>query len=92
MKVIFLCSFWLGANNFLVYSESEFCSNDTDIIDHILYDTTVNYNRHKIPADPVVVRIELWIQEVTSVTEMTQDFEIGMPWRGLPSTHPNWIS
>lgn len=54
------------------------CSNDTDIIDHILYDTTVHYNRHKIPADPVIVRIELWIQEVTSVSEMTQDFEIGI--------------
>lgn len=53
------------------------CANDTDIIDHILYDTTVNYNRHKIPADPVTVRIEMWIQEVTSVSEMTQDFEIG---------------
>jgi len=70
----------------------DYCANDTDVIgegivvepmkllnilDHILYDTTVHYNRHKIPADPVTVRIELWIQEVTSVSELTQDFEIG---------------
>lgn len=55
----------------------DYCANETDIIDHILYDTTVHYNRHKTPADPVTVRIELWIQEVTSVSEMTQDFEIG---------------
>lgn len=60
-----------------VFEKKDNCSNDTDIIDHLLYDTTVHYNRHKIPSDPVVVRIELWIQEVTSVSEMTQDFEIG---------------
>ncbi|KAI1723620.1 neurotransmitter-gated ion-channel ligand binding domain-containing protein [Ditylenchus destructor] len=57
---------------------SSHCANDTDIIDHILYDTTVHYNRHKIPADPVTVRIEMWIQEVTSLSEMTQDFEIDL--------------
>lgn len=56
---------------------SEHCANDSDIIDHIIYDTTLHYNRHKIPSDPVTVRAELWIQEVTSVSEMTQDFEIG---------------
>lgn len=37
----------------------DFCANETDIIDHLLYDTTVNYNRHKPPSDPVVVNIEL---------------------------------
>ncbi|KAI6177735.1 hypothetical protein M3Y97_00940400 [Aphelenchoides bicaudatus] len=56
----------------------DYCANETDIIDHILYDTTVHYNRHKTPSDPVTVRIELWIQEVTSVSEMTQDFEIDL--------------
>nr|CAD2146873.1 unnamed protein product [Meloidogyne enterolobii] len=56
----------------------DYCANDTDVIDHILYDTTVHYNRHKIPSDPVTVRIELWIQEVTSVSELTQDFEIDL--------------
>ncbi|CAD5223226.1 unnamed protein product [Bursaphelenchus xylophilus] len=56
----------------------DYCANETDIIDHILYDTTVHYNRHKTPNDPVEVRIELWVQEVTSVSEMTQDFEIDL--------------
>ena len=30
----------------------DYCANDTEVIDHILYDTTVHYNRHKIPASP----------------------------------------
>jgi hypothetical protein len=75
---------WSFLYLFLFWSISEavdlnrdYCANETDIIDHILYDTTVHYNRHKTPTDPVTVRIELWIQEVTSVSEMTQDFEIG---------------
>jgi hypothetical protein len=36
----------------------DYCANETDIIDHILYDTTVHYNRHKTPTDIVTVRIE----------------------------------
>ncbi|TMS36261.1 hypothetical protein L596_003470 [Steinernema carpocapsae] len=56
----------------------EYCSNDTDIIDHLLYDTALNYNRHQLPSNPVEVRIELWVQEVTSVSELTQDFEIDL--------------
>lgn len=56
---------------------TDFCANDTDIIDHILFETSMNYNRHRLPANPVQLKVELWIQEVTSVSEMTQDFEIG---------------
>lgn len=62
---------------FVAGEETRYCANDTDIIDHILFETSMNYNRHKLPANPVVVRIELWVQEVTSVSEMTQSFEIG---------------
>uniref|UniRef100_A0A7E4VSQ8 Neur_chan_LBD domain-containing protein n=1 Tax=Panagrellus redivivus TaxID=6233 RepID=A0A7E4VSQ8_PANRE len=54
------------------------CANDTEIIDHILFETSMHYNRHQLPSSPVLVRIELWIQEVTSVSEMTQDFEIDL--------------
>lgn len=46
-------------------------------MDHLLTETALRYNRHKLPSRPVVVRIEMWIQEVTSVSELTQDFEIG---------------
>ncbi|VDM97971.1 unnamed protein product [Thelazia callipaeda] len=54
------------------------CSNDTDVIDHLLSEASVRYNRHKLPSRPVLVRIEMWIQEVTSVSELTQDFEIDL--------------
>jgi hypothetical protein len=77
---MFLLSFLLFILFIFVQSidhSRDYCANETDIIDHIMYDTTVHYNRHKTPGDPVTVRIELWIQEVTSVSEMTQDFEIG---------------
>uniref|UniRef100_A0A1I7XN44 Neur_chan_LBD domain-containing protein n=1 Tax=Heterorhabditis bacteriophora TaxID=37862 RepID=A0A1I7XN44_HETBA len=52
------------------------CANDTEIIDHLLFDTALHYNKHKLPSNPVNVRIEMWVQEVTSVSEQTQDFEI----------------
>lgn len=65
----------------LVHSEAQYlqyrCANDTEIIDHLLIDTAPFYNKHKLPTTPVNVRIEMWVQEVTSVSEMTQDFEIG---------------
>ncbi|CAI4225552.1 unnamed protein product [Auanema sp. JU1783] len=54
------------------------CANDTEIIDHLLFDTAQHYNKHKLPSSPVHVRIEMWVQEVTSVSELTQDFEIDL--------------
>ncbi|VDN58734.1 unnamed protein product [Dracunculus medinensis] len=56
----------------------KFCSNDSDVTNYLLKETKLNYNRHILPNRPVVVRIELWIQEVTSVSELTQDFEIDL--------------
>jgi hypothetical protein len=50
------------------------CANDTDIFSQILTDT---YNKHYIPTHPVNVRVDMWVQEVTAVSELTQDFEIG---------------
>ncbi|EJW72163.1 hypothetical protein WUBG_16932, partial [Wuchereria bancrofti] len=54
----------------------EHCSNDTDVMDHLLTEAALRHNRHKLPSRPVIVRIEMWIQEVTYVSELTQDFEI----------------
>lgn len=54
------------------------CGKDTFIMDYLLNKTASGYNRQILPAYPVQVRIELWIQEVTSVSEVTQDFEIGI--------------
>lgn len=59
------------------HSSPRACANDTEIIDHLLLDTALHYNKHKLPSNPVDVRIEMWVQEVTSVSELTQDFEIG---------------
>lgn len=40
--------------------------------------------QHYIPAHPVRVRVDMWVQEVTSVSELTQDFEIGqLEWIAL---------
>ncbi|KHN82453.1 Ligand-gated ion channel 50 [Toxocara canis] len=47
-------------------------------MDHLLMETALRYNRHKLPSQPVTVRIEMWVQEVTSVSELTQDFEIDL--------------
>ncbi|CAA90065.2 Ligand-gated ion channel 50 [Caenorhabditis elegans] len=54
------------------------CANDTEIIDHLLIDRALYYNKHKLPSPQVDVRIEMWVQEVTSVSELTQDFEIDL--------------
>ncbi|CAO4372918.1 unnamed protein product [Caenorhabditis nigoni] len=50
------------------------CANDTEII--IVKD---RYNKHYIPSHPTQVRVDMWVQEVTSVSELTQDFEIEDP-------------
>ncbi|VBB31661.1 unnamed protein product [Acanthocheilonema viteae] len=56
----------------------EHCSNDTDVMDHLLTEASHRHNRLKLPSRPVIVRIEMWIQEVTYVSELTQDFEIDL--------------
>lgn len=48
------------------------CMNDTDLIDALHFDTS--YNKHRLPTLPVIVSMEMWIQEITSVNEATQDF------------------
>lgn len=50
------------------------CANDTEVIDNLLKDS---YNKHYMPAYPVRVRVDMWVQDVTAVSELTQDFEIG---------------
>ncbi|MCP9266218.1 Ligand-gated ion channel 50 [Dirofilaria immitis] len=37
-----------------------------------------SYNKHYLPAHPVYVRVDMWVQEVTAVSELTQDFEIDL--------------
>uniref|UniRef100_A0A7E4VP77 Neur_chan_LBD domain-containing protein n=1 Tax=Panagrellus redivivus TaxID=6233 RepID=A0A7E4VP77_PANRE len=54
---------------------SPHCANDTEIIDNLLKET---YNKHYLPSYPVRVRVDMWVQEVTAVSELTQDFEIDL--------------
>uniref|UniRef100_A0A914W1Z9 Uncharacterized protein n=1 Tax=Plectus sambesii TaxID=2011161 RepID=A0A914W1Z9_9BILA len=54
------------------------CANDTEIIANLVLNPDSGYNKHKIPAHPVDVRVEMWVQEVTTVSELTQDFEIDL--------------
>lgn len=51
-----------------------FTSASFQVIDNLLKES---YNKHYIPAYPVRVRVDMWVQEVTAVSELTQDFEIG---------------
>ncbi|VDK87238.1 unnamed protein product [Onchocerca ochengi] len=51
------------------------CADDTKIIGNLLKES---YNKHYLPAHPVYVRVDMWVQEVTAVSELTQDFEIDL--------------
>lgn len=54
------------------------CTNDTDIIDTLIFKPEIGYNKHKVPGNGgVKVFVEIWVQEVTTVSEITQDFELG---------------
>ncbi|VDM80894.1 unnamed protein product [Strongylus vulgaris] len=51
------------------------CTRDTDIIDQLLNGT--GYNKFRIPQnDGMTVTVEIWIQAITSVDEMTNDFDM----------------
>ncbi|VDM79599.1 unnamed protein product [Strongylus vulgaris] len=54
---------------------NENCANDTTIINALLKES---YNKHYIPSHPTHVRVDMWVQEVTAVSELTQDFEIDL--------------
>ncbi|MCP9259620.1 Protein CBR-LGC-46 [Dirofilaria immitis] len=48
------------------------CANDSFILETILK----KYNRHKIPGDSVVVQVEVWVQEITTISDITSDFQL----------------
>uniref|UniRef100_A0A914UXS1 Uncharacterized protein n=1 Tax=Plectus sambesii TaxID=2011161 RepID=A0A914UXS1_9BILA len=53
----------------------ENCTNDTAVIDKLLNGT--GYNKHRVPGGSgVQVNVEFWIQEITSISEITNDFEM----------------
>nr|AHM25234.1 acetylcholine-gated chloride channel ACC-2 [Haemonchus contortus] len=51
------------------------CTRDTDVIDRLLNGT--GYNKFRIPQDEgMTVYVEIWIQAITSIDELTNDFEM----------------
>lgn len=48
------------------------CAKDLDIINKIL----TPYNPNKIPGDSVEVEVEVWVQEVTTISDITSDFNL----------------
>jgi len=52
---------------------SQSCVSEKLIIDTIFS----NYTKHKLPtADGVKIDVDIWVQEITSVSEISSDFEI----------------
>ncbi|PIO65186.1 Neurotransmitter-gated ion-channel transmembrane region, partial [Teladorsagia circumcincta] len=61
------------------------CTRDTDIIDQLLNGT--GYNKFRIPQDEgMTVYVEIWIQAITSIDELTNDFEMDI------YITENWVS
>ncbi|VDO58010.1 unnamed protein product, partial [Haemonchus placei] len=48
------------------------CANDSYILSAIMH----NYNRHKIPGGQVEVKVEVWVQEITTISDITSDFQL----------------
>uniref|UniRef100_A0AC34Q0E5 Uncharacterized protein n=1 Tax=Panagrolaimus sp. JU765 TaxID=591449 RepID=A0AC34Q0E5_9BILA len=67
------------------------CSNDSYILETILR----KYNRHKIPGvGAVQVWIEVWVQEITTISDITSDFQLDIyiseMWRD-PALDYSWM-
>jgi cation transporter family protein len=52
--------------------KTQHCSNDSYILETILH----KYNRHKIPGGAVNVEVEVWVQEITTISDITSDFQL----------------
>uniref|UniRef100_A0A9J2PV68 Neurotransmitter-gated ion-channel ligand-binding domain-containing protein n=1 Tax=Ascaris lumbricoides TaxID=6252 RepID=A0A9J2PV68_ASCLU len=55
-----------------IRSRSRSCANDSYILETILK----KYNRHKIPGGSVNVQVEVWVQEITTISDITSDFQL----------------
>ncbi|CAD5214386.1 unnamed protein product [Bursaphelenchus okinawaensis] len=55
-----------------VQSRSDHCANDSFILETILH----KYNPHKIPGGKVAVTVEVWVQEITTISDITSDFQL----------------
>uniref|UniRef100_A0A914VR67 Ligand-gated ion channel 50 n=1 Tax=Plectus sambesii TaxID=2011161 RepID=A0A914VR67_9BILA len=48
------------------------CANDSLILSTIM----APYNRHKVPGGGVQVEVEVWVQEITTISDITSDFQL----------------
>lgn len=51
------------------------CANDSEIISKILGPQS-QYNPNKIPGNSVSVEVEVWVQEITTISDITSDFQL----------------
>ncbi|KRX68159.1 Ligand-gated ion channel 50 [Trichinella nativa] len=50
------------------------CTKDSEIIERLLS----TYNRNKVPGGMASVKLEVWVQEITSISDITSDFNIDL--------------
>ncbi|CAI4222225.1 unnamed protein product [Auanema sp. JU1783] len=53
-------------------ADDHICANDSYILQKIM----AGYNRHKIPGGRVDVQVEVWVQEITTISDITSDFQL----------------
>lgn len=49
------------------------CANDSHLLNMIMD----GYNKNKIPGGQVSVQVEVWVQEITTISDITSDFQVG---------------
>uniref|UniRef100_A0A5S6QHG3 Neurotransmitter-gated ion-channel ligand-binding domain-containing protein n=1 Tax=Trichuris muris TaxID=70415 RepID=A0A5S6QHG3_TRIMR len=55
------------------------CAHDIDVVNQLVDFDKSGYNKHKLPKpDGMKVRVDTWIQAITSISESTQDFEVDL--------------
>lgn len=48
------------------------CTNDSFIVPELLR----THNRRKVPGNPVVVTVEIWVQDISRILEVSSEFEL----------------
>ncbi|KRZ70289.1 Ligand-gated ion channel 50, partial [Trichinella papuae] len=55
------------------------CTHDIDVMHQLVDFDQSGYNKYRLPKPfGVKVRLEMWIQSITSISEQTQDFEVDL--------------
>uniref|UniRef100_A0A5S6QTY1 Neurotransmitter-gated ion-channel ligand-binding domain-containing protein n=1 Tax=Trichuris muris TaxID=70415 RepID=A0A5S6QTY1_TRIMR len=54
--------------------QNQGCLNDSEVIERLLS----TYNRNKVPGGKASVELEVWVQEITSISDITSDFNVDL--------------